>query len=306
MSASVEATSDVTSSVQAGLLTAAMATLIGFVSATVVAALATGFGGSPIGVVRTGARAWLVGLGSGLTIDGTAITLVPIGGTVLVALIVALVARWARREQTELRPFAASAAAGAGALAALLSVLSNSSSVTTSPVRAAFGGFIVVGLAAALALGGVTSALQRVSNHGEASAVLVAASRGVGAFLGVCAVLVLLGLVTSIDRAGELWAALDPGLVGGIGLGLICIVAVPTLLLWSGAVLLGPGIEFGTDTSLDLTGSYLGAVPGLPILSALPEPGPFGAWAIGLGLVPVLVGLGIGWWLSVQIGRAHV
>jgi len=74
-----------------------------------------------------------------------------------------------------------------------------------------------------------------------------------------------------------------------------CVLLLPTLVLWATSVLLGPGFVFGTDTSVDLTGSHLGAVPGFPPLAALPAPGEFGGWVFLLGLVPLLAGVVAGY-----------
>ena len=78
---------------------------------------------------------------------------------------------------------------------------------------------------------------------------------------------------------------------GGLALAVMCLLSVPTLVLWATSVLIGPGFVLGTDTSVDLTGSHLGAVPGFPPLAALPAPGEFSGWVFVLGLVPLLAGI---------------
>ena len=47
--------------------------------------------------------------------------------------------------------------------------------------------------------------------------------------------------------------------------------------------------------SVDLTGAQLGAVPGFPVLAALPSPGEFPGWVFLLGLVPLAAGAVAGW-----------
>jgi hypothetical protein len=109
--------------------------------------------------------------------------------------------------------------------------------------------------------------------------------------LGASAALVVVLLAVRLERAAELWALLDPGVGGSVALAVICLLTVPTLVLWATSVLLGPGFALGSETSVDLTGSQLGQVPGFPPLAALPEPGSFPGWVFVLGLVPLLAGM---------------
>jgi len=105
------------------------------------------------------------------------------------------------------------------------------------------------------------------------------------------------------NRAGELWTALDPGWGGGLSLVVGCALLVPNLVLWTASVLLGPGFALGTNTSVDLTGAHLGAVPGLPLFAALPGPGVFPGWIFLLGLIPLIAGAVAGWNVHTADGR---
>ncbi len=304
----VVTSADGTPYLRAGLLTGVAATLLGVLTAAVVTLVATaGEPGVPA-MLRTAARAWIVPLGSGLEVDGTPISLVPLGGTLVVALVVAVTARRVLREPVdEPGPYAATVAGTTGILAGVLSAASSSAGVSTSAPRAAFGAFVVAGVTAALvARRGSEDRESRLGEHHEVLAVLRAATTGAGALLAACAVMVLVLLAASLDRAAELWAALDPGASGGIALGALSVVAVPTLVLWAAAVVLGPGVQLGTDTSLDLTGAYLGPVPGLPVLAALPDPGAFPDVVVVLGALPLLAGVLAGWRLAVPEETALV
>ena len=110
--------------------------------------------------------------------------------------------------------------------------------------------------------------------------------------LGGATVITLVMLVLHLDSAADLWATLDPG--GPVLLGLMCLLALPTLVLWTTSVLLGPGFTLGTDTAVDLAGADLGPVPGFPPLAALPDPGPFGGWVVVLTLIPLAAGVAAG------------
>lgn len=288
----------VSSFLRPGFLTAGLATMAGLIVSVVLALLASGTPDGLLGPARTGVRAWLVAQGSGLDVAGTDLGLVPVGAT---ALVVALTAVVAARVVTEPLdgpgPYAATVAGTSGVLAAILSALTDGGEVGTSVVRAAFGAFAVGGAGAALGATVPHGRLQDLwfTDRADVRAVLRGAGWGVLALAGSSAALLALLLTLHVDRAADLWAVLDPGVGGAIALAVVCLLAVPTLVLWTASVLIGPGFVLGTDTSVDLSGAQLGPVPGLPVLAALPDPGAFGGWVVALGLVPLLAGALAGW-----------
>jgi hypothetical protein len=101
--------------------------------------------------------------------------------------------------------------------------------------------------------------------------------------VAVCA-LILANYATIIG----LYETVQAGIVGGSILTLAQLALIPNLVIWAAAWLVGPGIAVGVGTSVSPAGTSLGAVPGLPVLGALPH----GTLAFGfLGLlVPVLIG----------------
>ena len=275
-------------------LTAGLAITLGIAVSSGLALLAQGGGASATGLLRAGVQGWLVAQGSGLDLEGTSIRLVPLGAVVLVGLVTALAARWIVADPIEeLGPYAATVAGTCGAVAAVLSAVTNTGEVHTSVVRAAFGAFAVGGIGSAV---GVARKHQRVemlwfTDRADVRAVVRGAWTGVATLLGSAAALVVVLLTIHLDRAADLWALLDPDVGGGLALAATCLLSVPTLVLWATSVLLGPGFVLGTDTSVDLTGSHLGAVPGFPPLAALPAPGEFPGWVFVLGLLPLLAGV---------------
>ncbi len=219
---------------------------------------------------------------------------------------VALVARtasWVVADPVdELAAFVATTAGAYGVIAGIASAASASGGVHTSVIRAAFGAFVVGGLGAAWGV---------VRRHGQGERLWFTASDdirlatraaipGVLVVLAAAGVVVIVQLVRHMARAGDIWAQLDPGTGGGIALAAACVLAAPTLVLWTASALIGPGFMLGTDTSVDLTGSQLGNVPGFPLLAALPPPGEFPGWVFVLGLVPLLAGMVAGW--RVELG----
>lgn len=104
----------------------------------------------------------------------------------------------------------------------------------------------------------------------------------------VSAITVAVLLVVNYATVIGLYETLQAGVTGGIALTLAQLALVPNLVIWAAAWFIGPGVAVGAGTSVSPVGTALGAVPGLPILGALPQ----GTLALGfLGLlVPVLIG----------------
>ena len=284
---------------RAAFVAGPLAALASLALATVGLLLARGTDlAGPEATARTGAQVWLAALGSGLTVDGVEISIVPVGSVLVAIGAVALVAAWALPDPVdELPAFVISTAAVHAVVGGIVATVAGTGGVEVSTVRAVVATFVV---------GGAGAALGAVRRHGGGAALWFTVSdevrrsvraglSGVATLLATSAVIVVIGLVRHLDRAGDLWALLDPGLAGGVALAVTSLLAVPTLVLWTASVLLGPGFVLGTDTSVDLTGSQLGAVPGFPALAALPEPGQFAGWAFLLGLLPLAAGAVAGW-----------
>ncbi|MCW2799598.1 MAG: hypothetical protein JWQ70_1070, partial [Aeromicrobium sp.] len=286
-------------------LTAALAAVASFALAGVFVLAARGSAQlSFAGFARSTVRAWLVSVGSGLDAGPISLGLVPLGATLVCIALVALTAAWVASEPiAELWAFSATTAGALGLIAGIASSATNSDDIHTSVARAACGAFVIGGVGSALGAGlrhRSTDALWFSANR-DVRAVVRAAVPGVLAVLGASALIVLILLLWHLPRASDLWAALDPGFGGGLALAAICLLAAPTLVLWTASALLGPGFALGTHTSVDLTGAQLGAVPGLPILAALPSPGTFPDWAFVFGLIPLAAGMLAGW--RVDVGK---
>ena len=254
--------------------------------------------GSFAGVVEGGVRAWLVSHGSGITAHGVQVGTIPLGGTLLaMALVMWVTGRVLDEPLEDAAPYVAVTAGTYGVLAGLLSLATNTDSFSTEVVRSAIGGFLVAAIGAALGVAINNRSFDALwpTDDARVRIVVTAAWRGVVALLVPALLLVIVLFALHIDRASDLWASLGPGFWGSFGLAGVCLVLIPNLVLWTVSVLLGPGFVLGIDTSVDLTGSHLGAVPGLPVLAGLPGPGEFSGWVFLLGLIPVLAGMYAGW-----------
>lgn len=294
-----------TSYLRPAFLTAIVAALLSWAVVAIVVVVARGTAAiEPGPLARTTIRTWLVSLGSGVEAGPVTIGLVPLGATLLGVALVSRAAVWVVADPLdELAAFAAASAGAFGTIAAIASSATNVGDVHTSVVRSAVAGFVVGGL------GAVWGSIQRhhdadrwwFAAPDELRSVVRAAVPGLLVVVGAAAAVVLVLLVLRVERAGDLWALLDPGVGGGLALAIGSVLAVPTLVLWTVSALVGPGFAIGTSTSVDLTGSQLGQVPGFPLLAALPTPGEFPGWVFVLGLVPLVAGIVSGW--RVEAGR---
>lgn len=273
--------------IRSALTTAAVGIGAGWVLAAAVVTLAGGR--DP----RVAADAWLVAHGSGIRVGDASIRLVPLGATALCFAWMAYVAR--RRPAPglgDLGPYVGIVGAVYGVVSALLAAVTATDSVIISIPRAAAAGFLVGGLGSMTGAGWPHRTTWSV--HPQIALILRGAARAAGAVLVASLVLVLAMLAIHGRRAGELWGLLDPGIVGGVLLSVACILSLPTLVLWAASVLVGPGFVLGSDTSVDLSGAYLGAIPGFPTLAAVPPPGRFSEFVLILGVVVPAAGIWAG------------
>ncbi|WP_406832021.1 DUF6350 family protein [Pedococcus sp. KACC 23699] len=107
----------------------------------------------------------------------------------------------------------------------------------------------------------------------------------------VCIVMVVihLGRVTSLQ--GEL----APGVIGGTVLALAQLFVLPNLGLWALSFMAGTGFSAVEGASSTWTGSRTSLLPMVPVFGALPTPGAFPGWLPAIVLVPVGVGVLVGW-----------
>jgi hypothetical protein len=70
---------------------------------------------------------------------------------------------------------------------------------------------------------------------------------------------------------------------------------LPNLALWAVSFVAGTGFSAVEGASATWTGSRTSLLPMIPVLGALPEPGAFPAFVAAVVLVPVLVGVLVGW-----------
>lgn len=111
--------------------------------------------------------------------------------------------------------------------------------------------------------------------------------------VGALAVVGLL-LVLRWDRIALLYTTLDAGVVGAGVLTLAQAAALPNLTIWAAGWTTGAEVSVGTVT-VGWTGSTEGDLPLIPVLGALPEPGPLPTWMWAAIALPLLAGCWVGW-----------
>ena len=112
--------------------------------------------------------------------------------------------------------------------------------------------------------------------------------------IGSGSLIVAVALLWHHRRHVEVIAALSPGGVGGVLLTVFGILLLPNAALWGASYALGPGFAVGTGTTVAPGDVVLGAVPAVPLLTALPESGPGSPAGYAVLVVPVLAGVLIG------------
>lgn len=170
--------------------------------------------------------------------------------------------------------------------------------LAADPLQAASGA-AALSLVAVLAGGAWVQAgsmLRRVpvAVANQLRRVVPAAGVALTAWLTAGALLLTGALATDVAGVSDVHAGVAPGPAGGALLLAGELLALPTLVVWAASVLAGPGVAMGAGT-VDPGGSTVVDVPALPILAALPEPGPFGVWVWGGALLVVLAGALAGW-----------
>lgn len=112
-----------------------------------------------------------------------------------------------------------------------------------------------------------------------ARAVRIAAGLVTGVF-GLASACLLIALLTGMGRVIGLMETLHLDTAGVIGVGLLQLAYLPTLIVWTAAWLLGPGIQLGEGSLATLGGTDAGPLPTVPLLGLLPEGSSTYLWAL--------------------------
>jgi hypothetical protein len=292
-----------------GGVSAALAPLVVLLAVGVIGWFATDAGvhGAPRDGMRMGALAWLAGHGSGFTVMGARVTIVPLGVT---AMTVWSMWRLGHRvgdavsghgpdadrisdgERDLTVPIAIMTFfAGYAVVAVVVATLAAGTSVDPSLPRVLAWTIVLTALVAApaIAVGSGRAAIWATFVPATVRAGAAVAGAVLGTLLVVSALTFLVTLATSLDDAATMTSSLHPSPAEAGLYALVNAAFVPNAALFTGSFLLGPGFAVGGATLVTPGAVVLGPLPVVPLLAALPATGTPAAWVGGLMLLPPCV-----------------
>jgi hypothetical protein len=263
--------------------------------------------GSPSDGLRVGALGWLLAHGSGVTVQGVAITLVPLGLSALCAWSAWRLGhrvgdaisghgpdadRIADGERDWTVPMAAATFTAGYLLVAIITGVV-AATPETSPSLARVVGWSLV-LSASFGWTGIATGSGRLAIWATLvppwlRAALAGGLRILAAFLVVSTALFLVALAVDFGTAVNVMSRLHTGAGDATVYTVVTATLVPNATLFAGSYLLGPGFLVGIGTMVSPSLVSLGPVPMFPLLAALPDNGATPAWATYLLAVPPLV-----------------
>jgi hypothetical protein len=290
-------------------LAAACATLVVCLAGGVVGWFLTDAGahGTPRDGLRVGALGWLMAHGSGVHVQGTAITARPLALTLLAAVVVWRLGLRLGDSVSGHGPDADAIADGerdwtvaAATLCltlgyAVVAAVTHHLAATpaTAPSLARTLGWVVVlcgGVGGvAISVGSGRAAIWTSFLPVSLRAATAAAWRILVWYVAASAVVLGVALVIDWNSAVNVMSQLHTSAGAATLLVGLCVLLTPNATMFSGSYLLGPGFAVGAHTLVSPTAVVLGPLPMFPLLAALPGAGPTPRWAAALLAVPPLV-----------------
>lgn len=281
--------------------------------------LSTGAQGGFELVLSFATRAWLLANGVPLVVDGVAVSLVPVGFTALIVVIVCSLtsaiaqgtghsserhsrARGAGGRRDGAGPASPGSQLSSGALTLRLVgwfatsytvILVLSVNLLGRPEdtgRAIIGGLLIAGVFGLLAAGRTLHwRLVRLDHGGWASGLAAGVCASFAALVLASALLLGTALLHNHRSVLELHEQLGAGLFGGLLFSLAQVMWLPNAVLWAAAWLLGAGFTLSTTTVFSPAFNQPGVLPAIPLFGVAPAGGG-SAVALFWLLVPALAG----------------
>lgn len=294
--------------VSAGAL-AALSTLLVCLALGVVGWFLTDAGahGAPRDGLRVGALGWLTGHGSGVVVEGVAITVMPLAITALAAWATWRLGHRAGEAVSGHGPDAARIAdgerdwtvpaasvlftAGYTVVVALTATLAASDDVGLSSGRALGWALLLTLLLGApgIAVGSGRAAIWAAHVPETVGVTLAACARIVRSFLAVSFVLLLAALLLDLGEAANVYERLHADAGDATTITAVGVLLLPNATLFAGSYLLGPGFLVGAQTLVSPGLVALGPLPLFPLLAALPDDGETSVLIASLVALPPLV-----------------
>jgi Family of unknown function (DUF6350) len=261
--------------------------------------------GTPTDAMGVGAAGWLLAHGSGVTIEGARIGLVPLGLTMICAWVSWRSARRVGEAVSGHGPDADMLADGARdwtvpgaagmfaagyfavAAAAALLVADAAPSLPRVAVWCLLLGAAVV--APAIAIGSGRAAVWTANLPRSATAAGAIAFGIVRTILLAALATLVVTIALHIGATANVLNQLHTDIGDAAMLIGLTVLVLPNATVWTGTFLLGPGFAIGTGTVVSPAVVSLGPLPMFPLFAALPADGPGPGWAAGLVVVPTLL-----------------
>lgn len=297
-----------------GGVVAALATLVVCLAVGVVGWFLTDAGahGEPRDALRVGALGWLMAHGSGVHVQGTAVTVVPLGLTLMVSWALWRVGQRvgdsisghgpdAHRIADGERDWTVQVATALFTLGYVVTLVVTSSlagSAASAPdLPRAVLWTVVLSVAVGgtgIAVGSGRAAVTVAWLPPTIRAAATAARLTLLGWLAVSLVVLLVSLAVDWSTAANVMSQLHTDAGATTLYGLVTAGILPNATLFSGSYLLGPGFTVGVGTLVSPGAVVLGPLPMFPLLAALPDTGPTPAWAAWLVLLaPLIAALGV-------------
>lgn len=263
--------------------------------------------GTPSDGLRVGALGWLMAHGSGVHVNGVAVSAVPLGLTLICAWVTWRLGLRVGESVSGHGPDADAIADGErdwtvpmattvfGAaylvIGVLTGVLAATPSTAPSTQRVMLWSVILTLFVAApaIATGSGRAAIWAAAVPAPVRASFSTAARILLGFAGVSAAVLAVSFALDFGAGANVLSRLHTD-AGDTGLLTLLTASVsPNAVAFAGAYVLGPGFAVGTGTLVSPTVVSLGPVPAFPLLAALPDNGAASSWVLSLMSLPFLV-----------------
>lgn len=260
-----------------------------------------------IDAVGVGTNLWLLAHGGTMEAGPLRITLVPLGLTLVVMLMLAQASAYATSQALAAEPSSRMDMTTATWRPALLltavyaAILTLVATLFVSPLDAGRVLLItiIVGLAGSFAgsfyitrlpvTRGWPDWLRTIPRAGAAGAG-VAVLAGLAAMVGV--------LVVHGDSVMTLQRSLKPGGVGVAALVILQLLYAPNFIIWAVSYVLGGGFTIGNDSVVSIASTHVGMLPGIPAFGAVPTTS--GRWYLYCWLLSGVLAGAVAAWVAVR------
>lgn len=265
--------------------------------------------GTPSGGLRVGALGWLLGHGSGVVVQGTTVTVVPLGISALCAWAVWRVGHLVGDAVSGHGPDADGIAdgerdwtvvvasfgftAGYAVVALVTCRLAGTPETAPSALRVLVWSVLLTAVFgwSALATGSGRLPIWAAAVPAWLRAAMAGGLRILACLLVVSTLVLLGALLADLGAAVTVMSRLHTGAGDATVYTGLTLTLVPNAALHAASYLLGPGFLVGAGTLVSPTLVQLGPVPMFPLLAALPDDGPTPGWTAYAVAIPPLVAL---------------